>query len=116
MLYKFNPNFINILEKCIHDKNLLQNELLHTEKYTIDYILSIVLKLSEITNKFKYKLPYILVNFMTKYSNMPLELSKIRLYIEKQIVKVIDNTFLTKNYLIINNDEYKSITQLTIIL
>ena len=116
MLYKFNPNFIDILDKCIHDKNLLQYELVYTEKYTIDYIVSIILKLSEITNKFKYKLPYILFNFMTKYSQMPLEISRIRLCIKKQIIKEIDNTFLINNYLIINNDEYKSITQLTIIL
>lgn len=108
MEYTFKPEFINILKKYICSNNLYT--LVDGNKYTIMYILDLILTISTKINN-RYRLPdnlseYLLIAPFTKYS-----IIYIKEIIRKQIVsddKILDN------YIIIGKEVPEIIDELTV--
>jgi hypothetical protein len=106
--FYFNTYFINILYQYLLDKNLLSTYKLDKDaKYTINYVLDIILNISSKTYS-KYKLPLNIVKYFNLSEYSLFSKNIIKNFIKKQIIKK-DNT-----YIIIGVNP--TITELTVII
>lgn len=91
--FYFNSYFIDILYKYLQDKNLLSIYKLEKDvKYTINYILEIILNISN-KNYARYKLPLNIVKYFNLSEYSLFSKNIIKNFIKKQIIKK-DNTHI----------------------
>ena len=103
--FYFNTYFIDIIYQYLHDKNLLTlHKLDKNVKYSINYILNIILKISNKSYS-KYKLPSNIVKYLNLSEYSFLSKNMIKNYIKQQIIKK------DHSYIIIGiNPEIKELT------
>ncbi len=113
--YNFNKEFINILINYIDERKLYSLYKLNNDtKYTVDYLLDIVITLST-KNGYKYVLPHNIMNYL-KFSHYGLcSKTSIKQFITKQIINIEDDGFL-KTYLAIGHNYPIEIKELTVII
>jgi len=113
--YYYNKDFINILIKYIDEKKLYSIYKLNNEtKYTIDYILDIIISIST-NNGNRYTMPINMMSYL-KLSQYSLYTKKsIRQFIKKQIIDTNNDNFL-KTHIVIGHHYPIIIKELTIII
>ena len=113
--YNYNTNFINILIKCIDEKKLYSiYKLDNKTKYTIDYILDILISVSKFINN-RYSFP-VELNIHLNTSNYALHAKKsIKQFIKKQIIDIDNDNFL-KTYIVIGYNYPITINELTVVI
>jgi hypothetical protein len=114
--YYYNKEFINILINYIDEHKLYSVYKLNiNSKYTINYILDILISLSKNNDNNKYTLPANIISYL-KFSQYSLYSKfSIKQFIKNQIIKTNNDNFL-KTYIIIGQDNPNIIKELTIII
>ncbi len=97
--YNFNVFFIDIINKLILEKNIQSKYILNSNiKYTINYILNIILKLSIKCNN-RYEVPSKIIKHFELEVYILLSSNCIRRQIKKQILN--DENSFTQRYIIV---------------
>ena len=114
--YYYNKDFINILIKYIDENKLYSVYKLNTNlKYTINYILDILISLSINNNNNRYTLPANIISYLKLSQYSLYSKFSIKQFIKNQIIKTNYDNFL-KNYVVIGQDNPNIIKELTIII
>ena len=112
--YIFKKELLNILIKHINLNGITAYSINLNEKYTINYIYQIIIKIST-QYYLKYMLPTDLSAYFNKSSNCKLKPSIIKNLLKSEYYIANNDSFL-KTYVVIDHDIHKPIKELTVFI